>query len=279
MFRRLRRARIVSITPVLPASGFPQKKPDWVKPAILVLQERLHLSHRKLADAFNLLYFASTGVSVGRTWVRELLLAEAYAALHRRLVSKHVVPATLPVNRIWGIDTTCVTDQNKVVHCVLGMIDHGSRWNVALDHVRRFNRFTFLGHLLLAFGRFGRPDAIKTDNHPVFRSKLVKRVLRWCGVRHRFSRPATPTDNGRIERLFGTLKSCLRNHAICDAAHLMQSIEDFRFWYNLARPHQHLGGRTPDQVWRGIDPYKAAPKSVAEFSAWNGRLKGLVLRH
>ncbi len=128
-------------------------------------------------------------------------------------------------------------------------------------------------------GEFGKPVAIKTDNHPVFHVRWVKRILRWSGVKMTYSRPAMPWENGRIERLFGTFKSCLRGMVMRDAGHLVQALPDFRYWYNHARPHQHLGGRTPHQVWSGIDPYKNAPTAVTEFCAWGGRLKGVVLRH
>lgn len=146
------------------------------------MHERHRLSHRKLADLFNQRYFAETGMSVGRTWMRELLIKEAHAALHRQRELKHRLPVRIPGNRLWGIDTTCVTDAKGVQHIVLDVVDHGSRLNLMLRRVRRFNRWTFLGCLLLAIGEFGRPTAIKTDNHPVFRSRLVRRVLRWCGV-------------------------------------------------------------------------------------------------
>jgi hypothetical protein len=158
--------------------GFPHKKPDWVRDAVLALQERLELSHRKLADAFNQLYFAPTRISVGRTWVRQLLIKQAYDALHLHRELKHRVPPSMPINRVWGIDTTCVSDVSNTQHIVLGIVDHGSRLNLALRHLKRFNTWTFLGCVFLAIGQFGKPSAIKTDNHAVFHAKWVKRVLR-----------------------------------------------------------------------------------------------------
>ena len=218
-------------------------------------------------------------MSVGRTWVRELLIREAHAALHRQRELKHCVPARLPRNRMWGIDTTCVTDARGTQHIVLGAIDHGSRLNLILRRLRRFNRWTFLGCLLLAIGEFGQPEAIKTDNHPVFRSRLVRQTLRWCGVGLRHSGPARPWENGYIERLFGTFKHCLQGYVIRDERHLLAALPAFQFWYNVTRPHQHLCGQTPQQAWLGIDPLKTAPRSVLAISAWGGRLRGMVLRH
>ena len=263
----------------MPTTGLRPKKAAWVRHCVLELHERHGLSHRKLADLFNQRYLAETGVSVGRTWVRELLIKEAYAALHRRRELKHRLPERTPNNQVWGIDTTCVTDASGVQHVVLGAIDHGSRLNLMLRRVRRFNRWTFLGCLLLAISEFGRPQAVKTDNHPVFRSRLVKRVLRWCGVGLRHSRPARPWENGYIERLFGTFKRCLADHVVRDGFHLREALPAFQFWYNVTRPHQHLRGQTPQQAWLGVDPLKTAPHSVLAFSAWGGRLRGMVLRH
>lgn len=216
---------------------------------------------------------------MGRTWVRELLIKEAHAALHRQRELKHDLTVRIPNNRLWGVDTACVTDGRGVQHIVLGAIDHGSRLNLMLRHVRWFNRWTFLGCLFLAFGEFGWPEAIKTDNHPVFRSRSVKHVLKWCGVNMRHSRPARPWENGYIERLFGTFRSCLAPYVISDCMHLRGALPAFQFWYNVTRPHQHLYGQTPQQAWLGIDPWKTVPRSVLAFGAWRGRLRGLVLRH
>lgn len=263
-------------TPSLPPCGFPARKPEWVRRVVLKLHERLpHLSHRKLADTFNLYYFASTGMSVGRTWVRDLIKQHAYEALHRQRELKHRVPAPEPCNRMWGIDTTCVTDARGVQHVVLGIVDHGSRLNIALRYMKRFNTWTLLGALFLAFGEYGVPRMLRLDNHPVHHAKRFKTILRRAGVRLRFTAPASPWQNGRIERLFGTLKAHLREFAIRDLPPLCRSLDQFRCWYNAVRPHQHLGGRTPAQVWHGVDPYRQAPTPVLWCEAWGG----WVLRH
>lgn len=266
-------------TPSPPAQGFPSKKPEWVGDALLGLQEQLDFSHRKLANAFNLCFFASTGVSVGRTYVRNLLKQHAYEALHKQQALKHQVPEPEPCNRMWGVDTTCVTDAAGTQHVVLGIVDHGSRWNIALRRLKRFNVYSLAGALLLAFGEYGVPLMLKLDNHPVHHGKWFKQIMRWTGVRLRFTQLARPWQNGRIERLFGTFKACLREFVICNTNHLDRSLDSFRFWYNAVRPHQHLGGRTPAQVWHGIDPYRQAPKQALRFEAWKGRLRGDVLRY
>ena len=276
--RKRHAKRLFSRRVTFASGGFPAAKPAWVKPAILELHEQLGVSHRKLAAAFNHVYFASTGISVGRTWVRETLKKHEYEKLHIQKTLKHRVPRFLKKNAIWGIDTTCVRDASLKQHIVLGIIDHGSRMNVLLQNVKRFNAWTFLEYLFLTIGMYGKPKAIKMDNHQVFRSQLVKQVCAWVGVRLRFSEPGKPWQNGRIERFFGTLKVALKRYVIQDGWHLIQSIEQFQLWYNVTRPHQHLKGFTPMNVWCGQDPLRSIPKDVAIYSAWNSTLKGLVLR-
>jgi hypothetical protein len=63
------------------------------------------------------------------------------------------------------------------------------------------------------------------------------------------------------------------------ASQLRGALPAFRFWYNVTRPHRHLQGLTPQQVWSAVDPLRQAPRSVLSFSAWEGRLRGMVLRH
>jgi putative transposase len=233
---------------------------------------------RKLAHQFNRLYFASTGISVGKTWVAEALKKHRYELVHRNKHIKHQIPYPIPVNRIWALDTTIVSDCLNQQHTVFGIIDHGSRFVTALRVLQRFNAWTALGHVFLAIGHFGKPRCIRSDNHPVFHSFLWKQVLVWAGIRIQFSRPFSPWENGRIERLFGTFKERLRHFIIHDKHHLTQALPAFLFWYNYTRPHQHLFGQTPAEAWDGIDPYQQPVKSIGMFKGWHGALRGFYLR-
>lgn len=278
--RRLRRRTRLHTAPTdAAATGFPVRKPDWVRRAVLDAYEHTGQSHRKLAKGFNRLYFARTGISVGRTWVRDLIKQQAYHALHAQHRFKHRVPQALPNNAEWGLDTTVLRDARSKTHLVLGLIDHGSRLNLMLQALPRFNTWTLLGSVFLAIGRHGKPAAIRLDNHPVHRAKRVKTVMRWMGIRLRFSQPASPWQNGRIERFFGTLKSHLQGLRFLDETHLLRGLKEFRHYYNHVRGHQHLGGRTPADVWHGIDPYRQAPRRCLWFEGWDGRLRGWRLLH
>lgn len=80
--------------------------------------------------------------------------------------------------------------------------------------------------------------------------------------------------NGRIERLFGTLKGKLDRWAVENLAELQTSLHHFRLWYNHVRPHQSLQGRTPAEVWAGTDVYQRRVRQPVWFEAWDGLLAG-----
>ncbi len=256
-----------------------RKKPDWVNTKILLLHQQTGYSHRQLAALFNQMFTASTGISVGRTWVRQLLLRQAYQAMQVRTACRHRIPLNTSKLQLWAADTTFVSDQENQVHEVLGLLDHGSRLLLHLQHVARFSAWSFLGYLCLAIARYGKPVRLKTDNHPVFRSRCVRLALKLLGIRQSFSAPAQPWQNGRIERCFGTLKAALSDYPIQHLAHLTQALRDYTTWYNWVRPHQHLHGLTPGQAWHKINPFRTRPKVIRYFSAWGGRLRGFYLRH
>ena len=98
------------------------------------------------------------------------------------------------------------------------------------------------------------------------------------GIRHERSDPGCPWQNGRIERLFGTLKAKLDWLEVVSFDALNVALGEFRFWYNQARPHRHLGGATPAEAWSGVNPFAAKIKSEYWFEAWDGLLQGYYLR-
>lgn len=276
-YRRRRSPR--PAVPAIPSTARNQRKPDWARDCVLRLYEQTSHSVRDLAADFNRLYGARTGVTVQHAWVGKLLKTHRHQATLRRLENKNRVPPPVPIHRIWAVDTTHVADANGRHHFVLGLLDHGSRLNLLLRRLERFNRWTFLGCLFLAMGRYGKPTLLRLDNHPVHRSHLVRRLLRLAGIRTWFTQPASPWQNGRIERFFGTFKAALAGLVVRDEHHLAHCLVQFRFHYNHVRPHQHLRGMTPGDVWHGIDPLRTPPRTVRWFEGWEGRLKGWVLRH
>ena len=58
---------------------------------------------RRLADTFNRLHAARSGVSVGKTWVAKRIRDHQYARAAYMRAIKHRVPPPMPTNALWGI--------------------------------------------------------------------------------------------------------------------------------------------------------------------------------
>ena len=95
------------------------------------------------------------------------------------------------------------------------------------------------------------------------------------GIKHQRTEKCCPWMNGKIERFFGTLKNRLQYHCVKNGQTLGRDIALFRCWYNHVRPHQHLNGRTPAEVWAKKQPNSQAKNRY--FYAWGGALTGFYL--
>ena len=136
---------------------------------------------------------------------------------------------------------------------------------------------TLLGYLFLAIGEYGKPRVVRSDNEACFTSRLFRTTHFLFGIRQQRSDPGCPWQNGRIERLFGTLKGKLDWLEVASLDALGTALGEFRLWYNHIRPHQHLGGRTPAEAWAGVTPFTTKIKNEYWFEAWEGLLQGHYL--
>ncbi|MCP3962671.1 MAG: transposase family protein, partial [bacterium] len=121
--------------------------------------------------------------------------------------------------------------------------------------------------ILDAVERFGKPKTLRTDNEAVFTSIAFRGALFLLGIKLQLTLPGAPWQNGRIERFFGTFKERLRQREwlLPTGPELQGDLDIFRFWYNHARTHQHLDGRTPAMAWTGQNKPR---KKARYFSAW-----------
>lgn len=233
---------------------------------------------RRIAATFNRLYAVTQRMTVSKSFVADHVRRHRYEIEDLRRTWKSRVPQPLPINRTWGVDCTGKMDSGGNTHTIFGIIDHGSRRAITLTALKDKASITLLRAILDAIERCGMPRNIRTDNDAVFTSRLFRFGLALLGITHQRTDLGCPWMNGRIERLFGTLKSVLDRWAVPCIDALNVSLDQFSDWYNEVRPHQHLYGQTPIEAWNGVDPYVTAPTSVHYFSAWDGLLTGFYLR-
>lgn len=255
-----------------------QRKPAWVVREIIRLKALMpDAGCRTIANIFNRRYTADRKMSVGKSFVADTLRRNRYEIVVQRRKIKHHVPRPIPRNLVWGLDLTGKGDAAGNMHMIFGLIDHGSRSLLRLAALPNKCSWTLLGHLFLCIGKYGKPNAVRTDNEACFTSRLFRTVLAVSGIRHQRSDPHCPWQNGRIERLFGTLKHKLDQWEVSGFEALNGSLAEFRFFYNCVRPHQHLGGRTPHEAWHGVDPFARKAKLHRWFETWDGLLQGYYL--
>lgn len=130
------------------------------------------------------------------------------------------LPRPVPVNAVWAMDMTFYTDAHGTQHAAIGMLDHGSRLVLCLHTLVKRNSWAMLGHLCIAIAKQGKPQRLRTDNERVFTSWVFTTFLRLAGIDHQRIQTCAPWQNGRMERLFGTLKPLLRQLLIPSKAAL-----------------------------------------------------------
>jgi putative transposase len=234
-----------------PAAAHTRRKPAWVLREVIELKATCSAAGvRKVADLFNRRH--APRMTVGKTWVDERLREHAQAVAQRRRELRRLKPWALPINADWALDISYLHGNRSPIFAV---IDQGSRRLLRLAALPRKCTFTLLGHVCFTVAEFGVPRAIRTDNESMFTSRLWQRALRWLRIRHQRIETKRPWQNGRVERLFGTVKPWLRMllpaPALC--AETQRMLDLAKLAYNEHRPHQALGGLTPMQVWCGAN--------------------------
>jgi transposase InsO family protein len=87
---------------------------------------------------------------------------------------------------------------------------------------------------------FGTRDSKKKRQHP------FERMLEELGVKHRYTKPYRPQTNGKVERFWRTLNEDLIEGTTFESEEeFKKELEQYIYYYNTARPHQALGGKTP----------------------------------
>lgn len=115
-----------------------------------------------------------------------------------------------------------------------------------------------------AFGEFGLPQAIRSDNGTPFASRAVAGLSRlsiwWIklGIRPERIQPGQPQQNGRHERMHLTLKQETASPPATTFRRQQQRFETWRATFNNVRPHEALDMQTPaSQYTRSPRKYPA----------------------
>jgi putative transposase len=107
-----------------------------------------------------------------------------------------------------------------------------------------------------AFRDLGLPRAMRSDNGSPFASPgaggLTRLAVHWIKLGIRLERidPGAPQQNGRHERMHGTLKAETSQPPADTASEQQARFDRFRHDFNDNRPHEALGQATPTSRYR-----------------------------
>ena len=254
-------------------------KPEWVKQGVLRLKALMtHSGCRKIADAFNRKFEISRKMTVGKTYVSNIIRQYYYEIQILRKHIKNAKPQSIPKNLVWALDLTGKTTLGGQTRMIIGIIEHASRAALTLEALHRKSSWTLVSKLVAAIKRYGKPKVIRTDNEVIFTSRAFKLALSLLGIRHQKTNLHCPWQNGRVERFFWYAQKSLDQLAVTSFDALNSALGEFRFFYNHVRSHQNLAGATPAESWAGVNPHITRFRQEYWFEAWDGLLAGYYLR-
>lgn len=133
--------------------------------------------------------------------------------------------------------------------CLHAAVDDRSRAAYAelLPDERRETCVALMGRCLGFFEGMGvAVERVMTDNGPAYHSRPFNEFLSSGGVRHKYTRPYSPWQNGKVERMNQTLaREWQYVRAWESEASRADALEAFIDHYNWERPHSACGGLPP----------------------------------
>ncbi|MFY7954338.1 MAG: IS481 family transposase [Armatimonadaceae bacterium] len=133
--------------------------------------------------------------------------------------------------------------------CVFVAVDDHSRiaFSAVYPDESKQSAAHFLEQVLGAMDELGAPvKRVLTDKAMVFRSDLVKDVMKRHGSVHKTTRPYRPRTNGKAERFIQTiLREWAYGKPYRNSRERNEALRQFIQWYNAKRPHSALQGKPP----------------------------------
>src|SRR5580704_2666654 len=201
----------------------------------------------------------------GRTWpasstIGSMLKREGLVVARKKRM--RTAPYTAPLahasaaNRVWCADFKGwfrTLDGERIDP--LTITDAHSRYLLRCQAVEKTDTERVQAIFAAAFGEYGMPEAIRSDNGAPFAARAVNGVSRlslwWMklGIRPERIQAGHPEQNGRHECMHRTLKQETASPPAASPRAQQRAFDRFRRDYNGLRPHEALGMQTPAAVY------------------------------
>ena len=201
------------------------------------------------------------GWCVGRKRVRRLMRKTGLAPIYQapKTSEPHPQHKSYPYllrhmtidrsNQVWCADVTYIPMRRGFLYLV-AIMDWASRKVLAWRLSNTMEADFCVAALEEAIACYGRPEIFNTDQGSQFTSFAFTNTLRDAGIRISMDGRGRWMDNVFIERLWRSLKyECVFLNAFETGSEARAGIGRWIAYYNAARPHSALGGKTPDEVY------------------------------
>jgi putative transposase len=225
--------------------------------------DELHLTHPFLGARRLAHLLQREGVDVGRRHVGTLMGLMGIEAIYRKQRTSRpaqghrIYPYLLRdivierPNHVWATDVTYLPMAQGFAYLV-AILDLYSRKVLAFRVSTTLATDFCIEALEEALRRYGAPEIFNTDQGSQFTDEHFTAVLAAQGVRISMDGKGRWIDNVFVERLWRSVKyESIYLHAYETPREVRAALARYFAFYNVHRPHQSLGYRTPDEIYFG----------------------------
>ncbi len=166
-------------------------------------------------------------------------------------------------DHVWCADITYIPVQRGFLYLV-AVMDWASRHVLAWRLSNTMDARFCVDALQEALAKYGTPEIFNTDQGSQFTSIDFTGALTQAGVTISMDGRGRCLDNIFIERLWRSLKyEAVYLHEMTDGFAAERVIREWVNFYNTARPHSALAGRTPAEAYGARGPVGMMDKACA----------------
>jgi len=183
---------------------------------------------------------------------KELNLQKIKFKQRKKVIISSISSLTEPKfpNHIWSIDFAFDEIDNGKRIKIMPIYDIFSRFCISIKADYSICAASMIKTLEKCFSQYGKPEIIRTDNGPEFRSKKFISFLARNRIKQEFISKGSPWENGNIESFIGKLRDeCLNMYVFSNIYEANAIIGKFRDFYNTKRPHSSIGGKYPYECY------------------------------
>src|SRR5215468_10017718 len=175
---------------------------------------------------------------------------------------------------LWSVDLFRCESLVLRTDWVLVVMDQFTRRLVGFGvHAGDVTAVDLCGMFNTAIRGHGVPGHLSTDHDPLFEAHRWQANLRILEIDELKTVPHVPMSHPFVERLIGTIRREFLDHVpFWNGRDLERKLAEFQTYYNAARCHASLEGRTPLTF---ADPHTVAPADLNQFR-WAFHCRDLV---